>query len=91
VGAGVSSGGAGSPCGRRPRSRSAFRQRFVAIRYSHERREARPSKSARLERDGVPAAAIAWNTSRDFFSARIGCQVYQPYYGMDIAALCLRD
>ena len=44
-----------------------------------------------LERDGVPAAAIAWNTSRDFFSARIGCQVYQPVYGMDLAALCLRE
>jgi hypothetical protein len=38
----------------------------------------------------VPAAAIAWNASRDFFSARIGCQGYQPVYGMDIAALCLR-
>jgi ABC-type transport system substrate-binding protein/class 3 adenylate cyclase len=46
--------------------------------------------SLELERDGVPAAAIAWNTSRDFFSARIGCQVYQPFYGMDLAALCLR-
>jgi YVTN family beta-propeller protein len=44
-----------------------------------------------LERDAVPAAAIAWNTSRDFFSARIGCQVYQPFYGMDLAALCLRE
>jgi peptide/nickel transport system substrate-binding protein len=43
-----------------------------------------------LERDDVRAAAIAWNTSRDFFSARIGCQVYQPVYGMDLAALCLR-
>jgi ABC-type transport system substrate-binding protein/class 3 adenylate cyclase len=43
-----------------------------------------------LERDDAPAAAIAWNTSRDFFSARIGCQVYQPVYGMDLAALCLR-
>jgi hypothetical protein len=43
-----------------------------------------------LERDGVPAAAIAWNASRDFFSARIGCQVYQPVWGMDLAALCLR-
>jgi ABC-type transport system substrate-binding protein/class 3 adenylate cyclase len=43
-----------------------------------------------LELDDAPAAAIAWNTSRDFFSARIGCQVYQPVYGMDLAALCLR-
>jgi len=43
-----------------------------------------------LERDGVPVAAIETSTSRDFFSARIGCQVYQPVYGMDIAALCIR-
>ncbi len=43
-----------------------------------------------LERDLVPAAAIATNASRDFFSARIGCQLYQPVYGVDLAALCLR-
>ena len=44
-----------------------------------------------LERDLVPAAAFATDASRDFFSARIGCQTYQPVYGMDIAALCLRS
>ena len=42
------------------------------------------------QRDAAPAAAIATNASRDFFSARIGCQIYQPVYGIDIAALCLR-
>ena len=43
-----------------------------------------------LQRDGVPAAAFSTTASRDFFSTRIGCQVYQPVFGMDIAALCLR-
>ena len=43
-----------------------------------------------LERDLAPAAAFATNASRDFFSARMGCQLYQPLYGMDLAALCLR-
>jgi YVTN family beta-propeller protein len=43
-----------------------------------------------LKRDAVPAAAIATTASRDFFSARMGCQVYQPVHGMDIAALCVR-
>ncbi len=43
-----------------------------------------------LQRDHAPAAAFATTASRDFFSARIGCQVYQPVFGMDIAALCLR-
>jgi ABC-type transport system substrate-binding protein/class 3 adenylate cyclase len=43
-----------------------------------------------LERDDAPVAAIGTNASRDFFSARMGCQVYQPVYGIDLAALCLR-
>jgi YVTN family beta-propeller protein len=43
-----------------------------------------------LERDDAPAAAIGTNASRDFFSARIGCQVYQPLFGIDLAALCVR-
>jgi ABC-type transport system substrate-binding protein/DNA-binding SARP family transcriptional activator len=56
-----------------------------------ERYRAHNQLALALERDLVPAAAFATNASRDFFSARIGCQVYQPVYGMDIAALCLRS
>ncbi len=44
-----------------------------------------------LERDLAPAAAFATNASRDFFSARMGCQLYQPVYGIDLAGLCLRS
>jgi peptide/nickel transport system substrate-binding protein len=44
-----------------------------------------------LARDYAPAAAIASTASRDFFSARMGCQVYQPVFGIDLAALCLRE
>ena len=47
--------------------------------------------SYRLERDDAPAAAISTGTGADFFSARIGCQLYQPVYGMDLAHLCLRS
>jgi ABC-type transport system substrate-binding protein len=43
-----------------------------------------------LERDYAPVAAIGTSTSHDFFSARMGCQVYQPVFGIDLAALCLR-
>jgi YVTN family beta-propeller protein len=43
-----------------------------------------------LQRKLVPAAPFASDASRDFFSARIGCQFYQPVYGIDLAALCLR-
>jgi ABC-type transport system substrate-binding protein len=44
-----------------------------------------------LERDYAPAAPFAVDASRDFFSARIGCQLYQPVFGIDLAALCLRS
>jgi YVTN family beta-propeller protein len=44
-----------------------------------------------LARDHAPAAAIATTASRDFFSARTGCQVYQPVQGISLAALCLRE
>ena len=52
----------------------------------------RPARLAlELQRDFVPAAAFAVTASRDLFSARIGCQVYHPVWGMDLAALCLRN
>jgi len=44
-----------------------------------------------LQREAVPAAAFATTASRDFFQARIGCQIYQPLYGIDVAALYLRS
>ena len=43
-----------------------------------------------LQRDLVPAAPFAVTASRDFFSARIGCQTYQPMWGIVLGALCLR-
>jgi YVTN family beta-propeller protein len=45
---------------------------------------------ARVARDEAPIAAFGNSVSRDFFSARMGCQVFQPVYGMDLAALCTR-
>jgi ABC-type transport system substrate-binding protein/DNA-binding SARP family transcriptional activator len=45
----------------------------------------------KVEKDLIPVAAFADNASRDFFSARMGCEVYQPVFGVDLAALCLRD
>jgi YVTN family beta-propeller protein len=43
-----------------------------------------------LERRFAPAAPFATNASRDFFSARVGCVLYQPVFGIDLATLCLR-
>ena len=41
-------------------------------------------------RNAAPWVAIGNIQAVDFFSARMGCQVYQPVYGMDLAALCIR-
>jgi peptide/nickel transport system substrate-binding protein len=44
---------------------------------------------ADLTRNAAPILAYGNISSQDFFSARIGCQVYGPY-GMNLAALCIR-
>jgi YVTN family beta-propeller protein len=44
-----------------------------------------------LARDAAPFAAFAVLTQGEFFSARLGCQIAHPVYGIDIAALCLRS
>jgi ABC-type transport system substrate-binding protein len=38
----------------------------------------------------APAVAEYAFARADFFSARIGCQVYQPIYGMNLNLLCVR-
>ena len=45
---------------------------------------------ADLARNAAPLAAIGNASIRDFFAARVGCQVFNPLYGMDLAALCIR-
>jgi ABC-type oligopeptide transport system substrate-binding subunit len=46
--------------------------------------------SVELARDAAPWVVFATGTARDFFSARIGCQVYHPFYGIDLGRLCTR-
>jgi hypothetical protein len=50
---------------------------------------------AALDRDvadqAAPLAPAVSGAHTDFFSARIGCQVEDPVYGIDLAALCVRD
>ena len=43
-----------------------------------------------LTRDVVPWINFANGVEQDFFSARIGCQLFQPVRGIDLAALCVR-
>jgi peptide/nickel transport system substrate-binding protein len=42
-----------------------------------------------LAHNGAPLVAFGNASSRDFFSARIGCQAY-AFYGLDLAALCIK-
>jgi ABC-type transport system substrate-binding protein len=43
-----------------------------------------------IARNASPLAAWDVDNQRDFFSKRMGCELYHPVYGMDISALCLR-
>ena len=43
-----------------------------------------------LARNAAPWVAISNPENVDYFSARVGCQTYQPVTGMDLAALCIR-
>ena len=57
--------------------------------------EARLRNYGRLDDDlalrEAPLLAWATESARDFFSARIGCEVYQPIYGIDLGRLCTRS
>jgi YVTN family beta-propeller protein len=46
---------------------------------------------AEVARNAAPWAAVANEPQHDFFSARVGCQVYNPVFGVDLGALCIRD
>jgi len=63
----------------------------AAARLSGPRRYLAYGKlDAELARNAAPWAAYVNPTKNDFFSARMGCQVFHPIYGVDLAALCIR-
>ena len=43
-----------------------------------------------IARRSAPMIVYSVDLARDYFSDRIGCQLYQPVYGMDLTHLCLR-
>jgi ABC-type oligopeptide transport system substrate-binding subunit len=45
---------------------------------------------ADLARHAAPFAAFGNLSTHDLFSARVGCHVFQPIYGIDLAGLCIR-
>ena len=71
----------------------AFNQRLgaAALLSGPARYRAYQGLDSYLTRDAAPAAPLFDDVEDDFFSARIaaGCKIYQPVYGVDLAALCL--
>jgi YVTN family beta-propeller protein len=55
-----------------------------------ERYAAYAKLEADLLRNAAPAAPMLHRDEQEFFSARVGCEVYEPIYTIDLAALCLR-
>ena len=70
----------------------AWNQRLQeAARLSGEERFERYGElDVELARDAAPWAAWSIANNRDFFAERVGCQVYQPIYGMSLGSLCIR-
>jgi len=69
-----------------------YNQRLeAAARLSGPRRyRAYAGLDVALARNAAPWVALANPTSRNLFSRRMGCEVYQPEYGIDLPALCTR-
>ena len=56
-----------------------------------ERIEAYAAVDRDLAAQAAPLAEAMSSERTDFFSARIGCQVEHPLYGIDLGALCVRN
>jgi ABC-type oligopeptide transport system substrate-binding subunit len=67
------------------------RRAAAADRFAGRRRELALGRFANeLAREAAPLVVFANPVRQDFFSRRMGCQIYNPLYGMDLAALCVR-
>ena len=66
------------------------RMRHAATLGGDHRLRAYARLDEELARRDAPVAAWATDANREFFSARVGCQIYQPIYGTDLGSLCLR-
>jgi YVTN family beta-propeller protein len=67
------------------------RMRQAAKLTGERRLQAYARLDADLTRNDPPGVAWGIGTFRDFFSARVGCQIYQPIYGTDLGRLCFRQ
>ena len=67
------------------------RMRQAAKLSGEQRLQAYARLDADLTRNDPPGIAWGISTFRDFFAARVRCQIYQPIYGIDLGSLCLRQ
>ena len=70
-----------------------FERKLERIRRlgGREREAAAGSLDLEIAR-AAPGAVLVSETFSQLFSARIGCQTFQPlYFGVDLAALCMRE
>jgi YVTN family beta-propeller protein len=72
------------------RGRLAQRMRATSRLEGAERMEAYGALDRDIAARAAPLAPYLSATSTDFFSARMGCQIEHPLYGIDLAALCVR-
>jgi peptide/nickel transport system substrate-binding protein len=63
----------------------------AAAKTGEDRDRAYADLDADIAGNAVPLAAWSVPNNIDFFSARVGCQLFQPVYFMDLGALCLRE
>ena len=73
------------------RTRLGQRMRAASTLAGAARIEAYAGLDREIAARAVRLAPFLSGTRTDFFSARIGCQVEHPLYGIDLAALCVRE
>jgi peptide/nickel transport system substrate-binding protein len=62
----------------------------AAQKVGSDRANAYGTIATNMKTQQAPWAAWSNQTNYDFFSARVGCELYEPSYTMDLAALCIR-
>lgn len=73
-----------------PHDKATLRALAAAARLSGAARERAYGRlDVKLARRAT-LVPLGYATEQDFFSARMGCRIYQPYYGMDLGALCIK-
>jgi ABC-type transport system substrate-binding protein len=71
--------------------RYVARLAFASRLYPPERYRAFARLVGDLEQRASPVLAYSADANYNLFSSRVGCQLYQPLYGVDLGALCVKN